>query len=219
MQDANLIKALKESIANNLENDWANFSPFTQYLNTNYPNIKPKNYGYVKWRSLIEKLELFELKQVNKTTLVIREKSNNTTQIPKVKAINNQKLLDDITQIINENPMRKDEWTHIGYLGSRLKQLDYNPKDFGVKTFTLLLRGLNGIENKIVGSTDYFTLTDKSNIKPIAKQTNAETENFINTRLYVVLKRNEVPIGNQVKKMLESWRKITHLNQEICGQY
>lgn len=205
LKDTRLINAIKESIAKNLDNGWTNFSPFTQYLNTNYPKIKPKNYGYAKWRSLMNKLELFEFKQGNKKTLWVREKSNSqtTNTIQQTKKISNQKLLDDIAQIINENPMRKDEWTHIGYLGSQLKQMGYHPKDFGVKTFTLLLRSLNGIENKIVSSTDYFTLTDKSKIKPIAKQTNTETANFTNTRLYAVLKRNEVPISNQIKKMLE----------------
>lgn len=182
MQDANLIKVLKESIANNLENGWANFSPFTQYLNANYPNIKPKNYGYAKWRTLIEKLELFELKQVNKTTLFIREKSNNS-QIQKVKTINNQQLLDDITQIINENPMRTDEWLHIGTLGGQLKQKGYNPKNFGLKTFTALLENTNGVINKRENGGIFFTLKDKSGIKPIEtiKSDNYESFGFYNS--------------------------------------
>lgn len=164
LQDANLIKALKESVVNNLENGWANFSPFTQYLNTNYPNLKPSNYGYTRWRSLIEKLELFELKQVDKTTLVIREKSNNS-QIQKVKTINNQKLLDDLLNIINSDNSRTDEWVHIGSLGTQLKNKGYNPKNFGFKTFTALLENANGVITKRENGGIFFTLKDKKHIK------------------------------------------------------
>lgn len=99
--------------------------------------------------------------------------------------------------------MRKDEWTHIGYLGSQLKQMGYHPKDFGVKTFGLLLRNAQGVEAGKADYLDYFTLVDKSKIKPMIKQDDTQTPNFTNTRLYAVLKRNEVPISNQIKKMLE----------------
>lgn len=164
-KNANLINALKDGVTKNLENGWANFSQFSQHINNHYPNIKPNNYGYGKWRSLINQIDLFETKQADKTTLLIREKNNGKTS--NIAMIQNKKLLNDLLEIINENNLRKSEWVHIGYLGSQLKNKGYNPKDFGVKTFGLLLKNTQGVETGKGNYLNYFTLANKSQIKPI----------------------------------------------------
>lgn len=168
-QNHQLINAIKDSINKNLENGWANFSAFTQYLHAHYPYIKPKNHGYAKWRTLINRIDLFEIKQVNQTSLFIKEKINNTvTPTPNIKKIENQQLLDDILEIINTNNLRIDEWIHIGQLGTQLKIKGYNPKDFGFKSFRALLENTQGVTIKHTDpSTICFSLADQSQILPI----------------------------------------------------
>lgn len=211
-KDTLLLNAIKDSIIKNLENGWANFSIFTQYLNKHYPNLKPNHYGYAKWRSLIDQIDLFETKLANKTSLFIRETTKNNSQTTKNKTpkIKNQKLLDDLLEIINENELRKNEWVHIGYLGSQLKNRGYNPKEFGVKTFGLLLKNTDGVEIGKGDYLEYFTLTNKSKIKPITQKTIAQsienitpnTINFKSTYLYQILLKNREKISNKIEEIL-----------------
>ncbi len=205
-QNTPLIHALQDSIHQNLNNGWTNFSIFAQHMNEHYPAIKPKNYGYGKWRTLISQIDLFEIKQINKTTLCIREKSPH--QPPITKTINNQKLLDDILHIINDNTLRQDEWVHIGYLGSQLKNKGYDPKEFGKKSFTTLLSSLQGIDSKTVDGGYYYTLTDKSNIKPINSETSPSKPktkspmDFKTTSLYHILFRNKDKLNAKIKELI-----------------
>lgn len=155
-RDTILINALRDSIIKTRQDDgWANYSQINSYLKQNYPNLNPKNYGYSKWRTLIEQIDLFDIKTL-KSALFIKDKNN--------KQIHNKKLIDDILIIINENTLRTDEWIHIGYLGSQLKSKGYNPKKFGFKSFTSLLENIDGVISKKVNNGYFFTLKDKSKI-------------------------------------------------------
>lgn len=167
-QDTTLINAIRDSIRQHSVNGWAYYGVLNNHLNHTYPKLSPKSYGYPKWRTLIEQIDLFEIK-LNNSSLFVREKSNdNFPPITKNKAkIKNPALLDDVLQIINENNLRTDEWVHIGYLGSQLKNKGYNPKNFGFKSFSLLLENIDGILIRKNGSTVHITLTDKSKIKPV----------------------------------------------------
>lgn len=174
LKDTQLINILKKVITEHLVKGWANYSQINSYLNKTYPKIKPQHYGYSKWRTLIKEIDLFEIKTM-KSGLYIREKSNdNSPQMTATKTkINNQALLDDILQAINESNLRTDEWVHIGYLGSQLKNKGYNPKDFGFKSFSLLFENTNGILIRKNGSTVHITLADKSKIQEIEPETNS----------------------------------------------
>lgn len=170
-QDSVLINAIRESINKYLVNGWADYSSFHTYLNTNFPKININKYGYSKWRSLINQIDLFEFSMIDKK-LFIREKINSKTNLATVEknqdtTLNHQQLLSDMLQIINENTVRVDEWVHIGYLGSQLKNKGYQPNDFGFKSFTELLSSVNGIIMRKNENTIYFTLADKSKIKAI----------------------------------------------------
>ncbi|MDO4450601.1 MAG: hypothetical protein Q4B79_06565 [Moraxella sp.] len=140
----------------------------------------------------------------------IREISNDKSTVANTK-IHNQKLLDDITQIINENTTRTDEWVHIGYLGSQLKNKGYNPKDLGFKTFGLLLANAWGITHKKVGSGDYFTLADQSNIQP-ANKTKAIKPKYNldlqSTHFYQILLRNKMVISHKIQQFLDGGQEI-----------
>lgn len=160
-----LIGAIRDSIEKNLDNGWAYYGVLNSYLNQKYPNLKPKNYGYSKWRNIIECIDLFEVK-VNNSSVFIREKANN-------KKIVNEKLIEDILLIINQNVTRTDEWVHIGYLGSQLKNQGYNPKNFGFKSFALLFDNLEGIVVRKNGSTIHLTLEDTSRIQNIQSRTHS----------------------------------------------
>lgn len=90
-KELTLINAIKESIAKNQENGWANFGTVIQYLNNHYSKLEPNTYGFKKWGLLIKKISLFETKQVNKTTLNVREKPNNS-EPSKAKTDNSDKI-------------------------------------------------------------------------------------------------------------------------------
>lgn len=204
-QNTPLIHALQDSIHQNLENGWTNFSVFAQHMHKHHPTIQPKNYGYGKWRTLMDQLDLFEFKQINKTKLCVRQKSHPSSN---TKTIHHQKLLDDILHIINDNALRQDEWVHIGYLGSQLKNRGYDPKEFGEKSFTALLSSLQGIDSKIVDGGYYYTLTDKSNIKPInptASKSEPKTQSpidFKTTPLYQILFKNKDKLNAKIKELI-----------------
>lgn len=212
-----LIHAIKESINHNLQNDWANFSAFTLYLHKNFPNIKPSHYGHSKWRALVEKIGLFEVNQASPTTLFIREKqvSNNTNSSPKIhNKVSDKKLLDDILTIINENNRRDDEWVHIGYLGGQLKNKSYNPKDFGFKTFGQLLLNTDGVIHQNIKNGDYFSLSDKSQIKPITHNNlnSSDDDNLTDTKLYQLLLKNKDKINNKIKELLLRYANLNTLD-------
>lgn len=173
-QDTTLINAIRDSIRQHSVNGWTNYSQISTHIKSKYPNIKLTRYGYSKWRNLIQDIDLFEV-EILKSAIFIREKSNDSSpQTTKAKTkIKSQALLDDVLQIINENNLRTDEWVHIGYLGSQLKNKGYNPKNFGFKSFSLLLENIDGILIRKNGSTVHITLTDKSKIQEIEPETNS----------------------------------------------
>lgn len=217
-KDLTLTNAIKDSITKNQENGWANFGTIIQHLNNHYPKLKPSTYGFKKWSTLIKKIGLFETKQANKTTLIIREKPSGSKQ-SKVKTsnsdkINNQQLLNDMLVIINENNLRADEWVHIGYLGSQLKNKGYNPKDFGVKTFGQFLLNADGVIHKKINHGDYFSLSDKSQIKPITHNNlnTSDDDNLIDTKLYQLLLKNKGKINSKIKELLSKYAQLNTLD-------
>lgn len=209
-QDVVLISAIRDSINQNLVNGWADYSHFHTYLNKNFPKLKVDNYGYSKWRSLIEQIGLFEFESLE-NKLFIRENINNkkhveTTEKNQTIKLNHQQLLNDVLQIINSDNSRTDEWSHISHLGGQLKNKGYQPKEFGFKSFTDLLRNVKGMVMNKKGSTIYFTLSDKSKIKPItSNKENLEsfTEGIEESGLYKLLIHNKIQITNKIKVLLE----------------
>lgn len=175
-QDTVLINALKATIHKLRQIDgWSDYSRVNACLIKNYPNLSPKHYGYTKWRSIIDLTHLFRFKTV-KSALFIQSVDEKAID---VKPISTQNLLDDILLIINENVWRVDEWVHIGYLGSRLKSKGYRPKNFGFKSFTLLLENTKGIISKQKNNSYFFTLEDKSKIIAL-NQTEHKTNDALN---------------------------------------
>lgn len=217
-KELTLINAIKESIAKNQENGWANFGTVIQYLNNHYSKLEPNTYGFKKWGLLIKEISLFETKQVNKTTLNVREKPNNS-EPSKVKTdnsdkINNQQLLSDILAAINENNSKDDAWIHIGYLGTQLKNKGYNPKDFGCKTFRQLLLNTDGVRHQNIKNGDYFSLSDKSQIKPITHNNlnSSDDDNLTDTKLYQLLLKNKDKINNKIKELLLRYANLNTLD-------
>lgn len=216
-KELTLINAIKESIAKNQENGWANFGTVIQYLNNHYSKLEPNTYGFKKWGLLIKKISLFETKQVNKTTLNVREKPNNS-ELSKAKTdnsdkINNQQLLSDILAAINENNSKDDAWIHIGYLGTQLKNKGYNPKDFGCKTFRQLLLNTDGVRHQNIKNGDYFSLSDKSWIKPATQRhLNPSDNHLMNTKLHQLLLKNKAKIDKKIKELLLRYANLNTLD-------
>ena len=150
-QDTALLNACRQSIQHHRQNNsWSNFSKVISHLNSNYPKISPKNYGYSKWRSLFNQIDLFET-QMQNNLLMIRQKpsQNKTKNLPTdaTTLIQEQKLLDDIYEIFAKPIIKKlltknQGWLHIGQFGSELKNKGYNPTQFGVKNFTKLAENI-----------------------------------------------------------------------------
>lgn len=161
---------------------------------------------------MIKKISLFETKQVNKTTLNVREKPNNS-EPSKAKTdnsdkINNQQLLSDILAAINENNSKDDAWIHIGYLGTQLKNKGYNPKDFGCKTFRQLLLNTDGVRHQNIKNGDYFSLSDKSQIKPATQRhLNPSDNHLMNTKLYQLLLKNKDKIDKKNQRIVVKIRQ------------
>ena len=165
---------------------------------------------------MVEKIGLFEVNQASPTTLFIREKqvSNNTNSSPKIhNKVSDKKLLDDILTIINENNRRDDEWIHIGYLGTQLKNKGYNPKDFGCKTFRQLLLNTDGVRHQNIKNGDYFSLSDKSQIKPATQRhLNPSNNHLMNTKLYQLLLKNKNKIDKKIKELLLRYANLNTLD-------
>lgn len=215
-QDTVLISAIKESIAQHTVNGWTDYSLFNSYLNTKFSNLKVEQYGYSKWRTLIKQIDLFEFKLVG-SKLFIREKITeqdtkiNVVEQAKNIKLNNQQLLNDILQIINENTVRADEWVHIGYLGSQLKNRGYQPKDYGFKSFPVLLENTDGVMIRKNGSIIYSTLSDKSKIRPIKPVEEGQissNQGLEDTNFYKLLISNKIQIYDKIKKLLDEGIKL-----------
>lgn len=139
LQDIKLMNAIKESITKNLDNGWTNSSSFTQYLNTNYPNIKPKNYGYAKWRTLVEKVGLFEIKIfANVMRIRIKGLNTNTGINTTLKKSNQPKIITKslkcrVMSMIHHAPSSaKDKYgyTELDYISQKLFLMNIDIKDY-----------------------------------------------------------------------------------------
>lgn len=150
LQDANLIKALKESIANNLENGWANFSRFTHYLNANYPNIKPSNYGYEKWRTLIDNIDLFEIKIFDNVMRIRISDLNKSTTLKKVNQTKRitKSLKDKVMLMIHNAPYSaKDKYgyTELDYIKQNLVAMNIYIEDYNCSDIRSFLKRIGCI--------------------------------------------------------------------------
>lgn len=177
LQDEALINAIQSCVRKGVNDEgWAFYSQVNNDLKNNYPQFKPEQYGYNKWRELIQEIDLFTVKLDKLVvyvaeTEVVRSQLGQKQQGKIVLSLNEEKLSDDISQIIVENPFYSDEWVHIGYLGSQLKHRGYEPKNYGFKTFTAFLDGLSHMilkQEKDGGL--YFTLKDQSKMAVLLEQ-------------------------------------------------
>lgn len=170
-----LIATMKQCIRKSLtHNGWAHYAQVSNSLKQEFPHLTPANYGYTRWLDLMQDSTFFKIKRDGLVVFVCEaEFCPDTVRINPVAHLNVDKLLDDIAMIIAENPMRVDNWVHIGYLGSQLRQLGYNPKDYGFKTSTAFLEDISGLSVKRENGGIYFTLFDDSKI-PLLPEKNED---------------------------------------------
>ncbi|MDO5051236.1 MAG: NYN domain-containing protein, partial [Moraxella equi] len=140
-----LISAIKDSIDKNINkiNGYSEFKKVTQYLNANYPTIKASDYGYAKWRSLLNQLDFFEIKTVNEV-LCIRTKAPHIAPIkqstPQIKYIT-KSLKHKIMLMIDKAPVKdKYGYTDLNYIEEQLKIMNINIKDYHCKDIKSFLR-------------------------------------------------------------------------------
>lgn len=148
-QNTTLMNACRESIQKHLQNNgWADFCKVVNYLRANFPNISPKNYGYTTWRGLFNQIDIFAIEN-QKNGVFIRDKKfqvDAARQQNSLKnSIANDKLLEDIIDIINNNPVSIDGWMHIGQFGSQLKARGHDSKKYGHKTFAQLAANVDSL--------------------------------------------------------------------------
>lgn len=143
-QDLTLIKAIQDSIRQHSVNGWVYYGVLNNHLNRTYPKLSPQSYGYTKWRTLIEQIDLFEIK-LNNSSLFVREKSNNNsvqTIKAKLNNITNTSTVKTISisikqkvmhMIHNAPSMYKDNlgYTSIEYIEKQLNMMGIIPMEYG----------------------------------------------------------------------------------------
>lgn len=143
-----LIEAIHLILANN-SNSNNGFSSISHVGNQlKQQQIDVQKYGYSKLTDLIKSLGVFDFKHVDNQAFIKPKSPAHGT-----KPLTDHTLITDIIDILNNNPLRQDEWTHIGQLGSQLKQKGHDAKHYGYKTFTQLIEQIPQVMLKKDGST------------------------------------------------------------------
>lgn len=166
-QDTALINAIRDSIKAHLNKEgWANYSQINNYLNQKYPKLKVENYGYKKWRILIEKIDLFEIKQIGNIFYFSIKSKPKLSQIPVASDIvskkdiaNDSHLLGILKQSVSKNLV--DGWANYSQVNTFLSQ-NYpklTPQKYGYTKWRKIFESIDVFDIKVLKNGLYIRET------------------------------------------------------------
>lgn len=149
---------------------WSHLSYIASQINQHHKNIKWDKYGYKKFSDLMIALDLYEVRQINKTLSIKIKETANTTIIAKnnpqkaSKAWDEQrlkcdtKLLNSLRAAINNNPkMEAGCWVNFGAVRQDFMAHypDFTPQHYGYTKLPAIIKKISLFETKTINSTLY----------------------------------------------------------------
>lgn len=166
------ISILNKLTTENLKSNkgWSHLSYIASQINQHHQNVKWEKYGYKKFSDLMIALDLYEVRQVNKTLSIkiketakttITAKSNPqkaTTAWDEQRLKCDTKLLNSLRAAINNNPkMETKRWVNFGAVRQAFMAHypEFIPQYYGYTKLPAIIKKIGLFETKTVNSALY----------------------------------------------------------------